>query len=238
VRLGLQWPPAQVRSRLQGRGVTELVDELLFAAPQYTHQHRRLLVVIDQLEELLTLTSSTDRGCFAGVLREAMAGSATLVATLRPEFLGPMLECPELGVLRPRSFLVRPLDREALPGVIQGPADLASIRVDPELVARLVSDTGNGEALPLLAFTLQQLAADTPRGGELALTRYELLGGVRGALTRQADEAMLAAMAATGRTAEQVLAGLLQLVSVDERGTPVRIRILIDDLPEMVRVER
>ena len=236
-RLGLDWQLARVRSLMHGRGVSGLVDELLLATPRNTHQRRRLLIVIDQLEELLTLTSGTDRGRFAGVLLDALAGSATLVATLRPEFLAPMLASPELGVLRPRSFLVRPLDREALPEVIQGPAALAGIWVDPELVHRLVTDTGSGEALPLLAFTLQQLAADTPRGGQLAIARYELLGGVRGALTKQADAALLAATAATGRTGEQVLAGLLQLVSVDERGTPIRIRVPVGELPEFVPVE-
>jgi hypothetical protein len=38
-------------------------------------------------------------------------------------------------------------------------------------VTRLVTDTGTGDALPLLAFTLQQLAADVPRGGHRAGTQ-------------------------------------------------------------------
>ena len=52
--------------------------------------------------------------------------------------------------------------------MIEGPARLADIRVDPELVARLVTDTDTGEALPLLAFTLAQLAEGVGRGGQLS----------------------------------------------------------------------
>jgi hypothetical protein len=61
--------------------------------------------------------------------------------------------------------------------VIQGPARLAGIGVDEELVARLVGETGSGEALPLLAFTLAQLAEGVGRGGRLSGTRYAQLGG-------------------------------------------------------------
>jgi hypothetical protein len=53
--------------------------------------------------------------------------------------------------------------------------------VDPGLVTRLVTDAGTGEALPLIAFTLQQLAVDIPRGGQLSMSHYKLLGGVQGA---------------------------------------------------------
>jgi hypothetical protein len=42
--------------------------------------------------------------------------------------------------------------------VIKGPARLAGMEVDPDLVARLVADTGSGDALPLLAYTLAELA--------------------------------------------------------------------------------
>ena len=51
-----------------------------FAAPATTLPRRQLLIVIDQFEELLTLTGSPDRAACAGILRDAMAGSATVVA--------------------------------------------------------------------------------------------------------------------------------------------------------------
>jgi Novel STAND NTPase 1 len=81
-------------------------------------------------------------------------------------------------------------------------------------VDRLVNDTKIGEALPLLAFTLEQLSKGAGRGGWLSMERYEQLGGVQGTLSKQADLAMAEAVAKTHRTPEDVLAGLLQLVVV------------------------
>jgi len=47
----------------------------------------------------------------------------------------------------------------------------------------LVSDTGGGDALPLLAFRLEQLAHGTTRGDQLTQQRYDDIGGVQGALS-------------------------------------------------------
>ncbi|HEX8762016.1 MAG TPA: hypothetical protein VF734_19025, partial [Pseudonocardiaceae bacterium] len=90
------------------------------------------------------------------------------------------------------------------------------------------------EALPLLAFTLAQLANGVSRGGRLSRHRYDELGGVQGALTRQADAALNEAITTSGRRREEVIAGLLRLVTVDEQGRPTRWRVPRDDLPEPI----
>jgi hypothetical protein len=160
-----------------------------------------------------------------------------VVATLRPEFLDQLLVDSDLAVLPTRTFTLRPLRPEALRTVIQGPAQLAGIAVDDDLVTRLVADTDSGEALPLLAFTLFQLADGVGRGGQLSSTRYDQLGGVQGALTRQAEAALTDATAATGRRSDEVIAELLRLVTVDEQGHPTRWRVPRDELPELVTRE-
>ncbi|MCA1675040.1 MAG: hypothetical protein LC799_23580 [Actinobacteria bacterium] len=99
---------------------------------------------------------------------------------------------------------------------------------------RLVADTDSGEALPLLAFTLAELANGVGRGGRLSRQRYDQLGGVQGALTRQAEAALAEAIAARGRRRQEVIAGLLRLVTVDEQGRPTRWRAPRDELPEPV----
>ena len=235
--LGLDWTLRQVRDQLNhDDGLALLAGELLLAAPG-GGRRRRLLVVVDQFEELLTQTAPAARSWFADLLSPALAGPLRAVAALRPEFLGQLLASPELADLPARIFTLRPLRREALTSVIEGPADLAGIGVDAELVATLVADTGTGEALPLLAFTLAQLADGVGRGGQLSRARYDQFGGVRGALISQADAALADAMAASGRTCDQVIAGLLRLVTVDEQGRPVRWRVDRDELPERVRIE-
>ncbi|MGH3838831.1 MAG: toll/interleukin-1 receptor domain-containing protein, partial [Pseudonocardiaceae bacterium] len=231
-QLGLDWTVAQVRHQLDDGGLTGLADELLSAA-----RARRLLVVVDQLEELLTQTPRGQRARFAQLLQPALGGPIQVVATLRPEFLDQLLADADLAVLPTRPYPLRPLHREALRAVIQGPAQLAGINADDDLVARLVADTDSGEALPLLAFTLAQLADGVDRSGELSTARYDQLGGVQGALTRQADAALADATAATGRGRKEVIAGLLRLVTVDEQGRATRWRIPRNSLPEPVTRE-
>ncbi len=60
---------------------------------------------------------------------------------------------------------------------------------------------------------------------------------MQGALTRQADAALADATAATGRRREEVIAGLLRLVTVDEQGRPIRWRVSRAQLPEPVTRE-
>lgn len=176
---GLRWSVGKVRNRLGTEGLRSLADELLVAT-----RCRRLLVVVDQVEELLNLTPSGERARFAELLREALTpGSVQVVATLRPEFLDQVLLSRELAILPTRTHTLRPLRRDALRAVIEGPADLAGIAVDSDLVTRLIADTDSGEALPLLAYALAELAAGVTRGGALLTSRYEQIGGVQGALT-------------------------------------------------------
>ncbi len=234
-QLGLDWTEEHLRHQLNDSGLVKLAGELLLAAP--AGSRRRLLVVVDQFEEVLAQTASTERARFAELLRPALAGPVQVVATLRPEFLDQLLLDPELAALPTRTYTLRPLPRAALRSVIEGPARLAGIKVDEYLVARLVADTDSGEALPLLAFTLAELADGVSRGGQLSAERYDKLGGVQGALTRKAAAALDKAVEARGRSREDVIAGLLRLVTVDEQGHPTRWRVLRDGLPVPVVTE-
>jgi WD40 repeat protein len=235
-RGGLEWTLPSVRERLaSGDGLGALARELL-VADTGRRRRRHLLMVIDQLEELLTQASPDRSAEFADLLRMALAGPVQVVATIRSESLPDLLVNP-LADLPIRLFMVPLLRHDALPAVIEGPARLAGIGVERQLVDRLVADTGTGEALPLLAFTLSELATGISRGDHLSIRRYEELGGVSGALQRQADAALETACSATGRHRHAVIAGLLRLVSVDERGNPTPWRARRRDLPEPVRVE-
>jgi WD40 repeat protein len=232
---GLTWTVAEVRRRLTDPGLAETADEILLTAPG--GRRRRLLVVVDQLEELLTQATATERRRFAELLRPALSASVHVVATLRPEFLEQLLADEHLRPLPARVHALRPLQREALERVVEGPAALAGLELDDGLTSQLIDDTGSGEALPLLAYTLAELAEGIERGGKLLIGRYRQLRGVRGALARQADSAAEAAKEAGGRSRDEVIAQLLRLVTVDEQGRPTRWRVRHDELPEVVKVE-
>jgi WD40 repeat protein/energy-coupling factor transporter ATP-binding protein EcfA2 len=231
----LDWTVEHVYHVLDKHGLVGCADELLLAHPD--GPLRRLLLVVDQCEELLTQTGPANRARFAQLLRPALSGPVQVVATLRPESLAQLLTNSDLATVPTHTYELRPLHREALRVVIEGPAELAGIGVDAELVARLVADTDSGEALPLLAFTLAQLANGVHRGERLDQHRYDEIGGVQGALTRQADAALADAITTSGRRREEVIAGLLRLVTVDEQGRPTRWRVPKVQLPEPVARE-
>ena len=118
--------------------------------------------MVDQFEELLTHTPPVERVRFARLLQPALTGPVRVVATLRPEFLAPLLLDPRLAAFPTRLYDLRPLRRPALRAVIEKSAELAGLAVADGLVDRLIDDTDTGEALPLLAFTLAQLAMESP----------------------------------------------------------------------------
>ena len=234
--LGLNWSASDVRDRLEvgADGLRRVADDLL-AANSATHQ-RRLLLSIDQAEELFTRTSPHALQGFAQLLRDAVAGPVQVVATMRSEFLDDLRGLPALTGVPIDAYVLAPPDQEMLRDVIEQPAKVAGLRLEEGLAAALVADTDGGEALPLLAFTLRQLADGLPIGGTLSLGRYHDLGGVRGALTRHADAALIEAMQTSGLTEREVLAGLTRLVTVDETGRRARRRIRLTGLVESLRV--
>ncbi len=235
-RLELSWSANDVRGRLEAGtdGLRRVADDLLATGPS-THQ-RRLLVSIDQAEELFTRTTPDARERFAQLLHNAVAGPVQVVAAMRSEFLDDLRDLPALTGRRIEAHVVAPLDREMLRDVIEGPAKVARLRLDNGLAAALVADTDSGEALPLLAFTLRQLADGLPAGSTLTLTRYHDLGGVRGALTQHADTALAEAVRASGLTEHEVLTGLTRLVTVDDTGRRARRRITLTGLAQPLHV--
>jgi WD40 repeat protein len=234
--LGLGWTAGKVRARLEVDGLGTLADELLEACPG-PQVRRCLLVVIDEFGELVRVAPADERRRFVELLRPALGGAIRVVGALRTEFLDQMLNAPELAVLPRRIIDLRPMQPEALAAAVEGPARLAGISLADGLVTRMVADTGTGEALPLLAYVLAELADGVGHGGQLSVTRYEQLGEVRGALVKQADAALADAVASGGRNEHEVIAGLLRLVTVDDQDRPSRRRVVLDELPEPARVE-
>jgi hypothetical protein len=211
-------------------GLATAARAILLNAPG---DRQRLLVTIDQLEELFTRANDSDRNAFLAALAGGANepdGPVAVVATMRSEFLSELLRAPEGRLLRERPFLLAPLDAEHLEDVIAKPARKAQIAFEPILVRRLVADTGSGGALPLLAFTLARLADGLGPGDRVDLARYEAIGGVRRSVEIQAETALTTAQAAAACTDAEVLATLMAFVTLDEAGRPARRRRRRSDL--------
>jgi WD40 repeat protein len=218
-----------LRGALETDGLNAVATELLIAAD--VDSDCKLLIVIDQLEELLTQTEPGDRGRFVAMLEPALGGPVQVLATLRPEFRDQWSKDPDLSTLSLRPHELQTLTAEALRSVIEGPAKVAGLSFDDGLVSRLVADTGSGEALPLLAYCLEQLCEGVQRGSPLSYQRYLDSGGVQGALQRQADAAVEDASTSSDAGADEAIAALLNLVTIDEQGRPTKRRVALDELP-------
>ncbi|MBO4260117.1 AAA family ATPase [Streptomyces griseorubiginosus] len=186
---------------------------------------RPALLVIDQLEELLTLSGREERNAFLTAVRDALRGDSRLwmVATLRSDFLTGLLESGFAELVRDPA-VVGALDRDALYEVIEKPAEQAGLTFAPGVVACMVDECGGGDALPLLAYTLQELYLRAGgAGGTVTLEAYRALGGVTGALSERADQI-------TGELADApVISTLLRFVTID-RNEATRRRVRRADL--------
>ncbi|WP_052866874.1 nSTAND1 domain-containing NTPase [Streptomyces niger] len=151
---------------------------------------RRLLIVVDQGEELFADAGGREADTAAPVLFPAdPPEELRVLVTLRADFLEAALAHPATGPALSRTVhALAPMTREQLRAVIVRPVEaIASVAYDPGLVDTMLDDAG-GEpgALPLLGFVLDRLWREQERG-QLRFDAYRALGGVQGALGQQAE---------------------------------------------------
>ena len=192
----------------------------------------RILIVVDQAEELLPLTP--DAAAFVDTLTDLVNGDPAvwLLVVLRSDFLTGFLENGPAAWLQD-PVLIGTLDRSKLVSVIEGPAERAGLRFDPGVALQMVEDTGGGDALPLLAYTLQTLYLRTRSRGIVTEDDYVDSGGVAGALARQADR--ITAEVQRVAPATPAVPTLLRFVSL-EGAHPTRRRVKASDLSPSERI--
>ena len=153
----------------------------------------RLLLVVDQFEELYTLCrDARERLLFLDNLLEAVERTPnfTLVLTLRADFLGQALSYRPFGdALQYADLKLSPMNREELQAAVEQPATMLGVTIESGLTERILdavsAEPGN---LPLLEFALNQLWAKQ-RDAQLTHAAYEEIGGVEAALSGYAEEA-------------------------------------------------
>ncbi len=199
--------------------VPRFVDELRTA---HGRPSAPVLVIIDQAEELITLSGEAERDAFLGLLARALDADPRLwiIMIMRTEFLNAFLGTEQARLFRD-PVTVGTLSRAALVEVIEQPARRAGLTFDPpSLPQRMAADAGGGDALPLLAYALQELCLAAGPGGALTADAYQRIGGVAGVLTRQADKVATELGGADG----PVLSALLKFVTIGEN-EPTRRRV-------------
>ena len=160
------------------------------------HRERRLLLVIDQFEELYALNSEEQQQ-FVDALLDAIEKNPIrlkLVLTIRTDFLDRIMMYPrfkEAALQQESHKFLGAMNREEMRSVIElvdRPTQKKIVVLEEGLTERILNDVqqepGN---LPLLEFALTQLWKEN-KGGTLTLQKYEKIGGVRKALANHADE--------------------------------------------------
>ncbi|WP_437737603.1 nSTAND1 domain-containing NTPase [Sorangium sp. So ce1335] len=178
---------------------------------------KRLLLFIDQFEELITLGAPAEaRAAFLACL-EGLADDASsplrVVLSVRSDFLDRMAEHEHFMAAMTRGLVfLRPMGRDGLREALVRPVEAARHEIeDPAMVEGILDalETTRG-ALPLLQFTAARLWEMRDRGRRL-LTRasYEALGGVAGALASHADTVLAGMGERQARLARAVLERLV-----------------------------
>ncbi|UCC76616.1 MAG: hypothetical protein JSW37_14095, partial [Anaerolineales bacterium] len=180
----------------------------------------RLLLVIDQFEEVFALCHDEgERRHFIDALLyavEATDSRTVVVLTIRADFYGHCADYPNLAARLQDNVLVGPLGEDELRQVIERPAALVGLRLEPGLVETIVGDVaGEPGALPLLSHALLETWGRR-RGYTLTLAGYAESGGVAGAIAQTADTVF------EGLTPEQhafARSIFLRLTELGEEGT-------------------
>ncbi|MGI2131192.1 winged helix-turn-helix domain-containing protein [Shewanella baltica] len=157
---------------------------------------------IDRLEVLLSspLFSDTERTVFVELLEQLATSKAVIIiSACRNDFYPLLVGYPSLmaGKSRGAHFDLAPPTRTELLQMIRLPAVAANLswEVDSEtampLDEMLCSDAAsNPDALPMLQYTLQALYLQRSADDKLLVSVYHALGGIEGAIGKNAEQAI------------------------------------------------
>lgn len=197
----------------------------------------RIMLIVDQWEELYTLTRNNDeRRRFIDELLAATAGPPlSVVLTLRGDYVDDALAYRPLSDrLQGAQVNLGPMDRVELHEAIEQPAHAVDADFEPNLVEVILDDVGDEPGnLPLLSLVLQKLWEDARlHGSRLRHYAYKEMGRLQGALVNSAEATYLHLSEPEQQTARRVF---LQLVQPSQKGEETRRRATLDELDDWTR---
>lgn len=185
----------------------------------------RLVLVVDQLEELVTLAGDRRDVFMKALTALAHSGDVWVVATLRGDFYGAMQAVEGLVDLKDAGAVQDVLAPGAaeIREIIEGPAQAAGLSYgeDPDtgqsLSAILEQAASSPDSLPLLNFMLQELFEKRDLASNtLEPEVYDQLGGLAGAIEARAEQVF---QGLDGAAQESLPALIRLLVTVNEDDT-------------------
>ncbi len=193
----------------------------------------RLLIVVDQFEELFTLTEDSAARDFVRALLEASRNAPLcILATLRSDYYGKAIALDRdlSDALPGAQVTLGPMRRDELRDVIVRPASTVRLTFEAGLVDQILDDVGDEPGnLPLLEYALSELW-DLRSEGRMTFAAYQEIGGVAGALTRRAETIYGELSDTQKEAARRFLMRLVRVSAADEEGADTRRRARRDEI--------
>lgn len=192
----------------------------------------RLLIVIDQFEEVFTRASVAEAQPFIDVLVSSVKrqnNRLQIILTMRADFFGNLSAYPELAQLfeQENMIIVTEMTAANMRRAIEGPVQAVGLKYEDGLVDRILEDVRSQPgSLPLLQYALRQLF-DKREGLVLTNKAYDEIGGVRRALAQHAEEIF---STLTSEQQEVTRRILLRLVEVGDTGEATRRKVAREEL--------
>ncbi len=236
--------PDEAKTLSEGLAENAALTVKLSIAPAFVRaaQPVRLLLILDQMEELWTDRQTTEesREQFLSAIEAlARSGHVSVLATLRSDFYHhAQASATFLRLKGERGHCdLLPPDAGSIHRLITEPARLSGLRFEQnEKTSRSLDEvilddaTRDVGALPLLEYTLSELYRQRDEKRRLiTYAAYVELGGVEGAIGKRADETFSSLPADAQAAIDEILP---LLVSVDIAGeqSAVRRRATVADL--------
>ncbi|HJV94962.1 MAG TPA: hypothetical protein VJ608_02950, partial [Albitalea sp.] len=139
-----------------------------------------ILLVVDQFEEVFTLSDKAERRVLVAALAELsrVRPADRVILTMREEFSRELNELMPLSASARFSMSAWPMVYEDLKAAVEGPASLVNLHFQPGIVDDMVQGVlANGDtALPLLQFALSRLWLGRKRN-RITWEVYKEIGG-------------------------------------------------------------
>jgi WD40 repeat protein/transcriptional regulator with XRE-family HTH domain len=205
-------------------------------------RHRRVVLVVDQFEEVFTQCADEgQRRAFITALHAAataghgpdQAPAALVVLSVRADFEARCADYPQLAGPVQDRYLVTAMTQRQLRMAITEPAKKAGAKVDDGLADLLLAEVRTGQpgafgagVLPLLSHALDQ-AWRCRAGQALTLADYDRAGGIEGSVAASAQRAYDRLSLAQQAAARQVFLRLTATSSegVDTAGRATRAEL-------------
>ncbi|HWO19118.1 MAG TPA: protein kinase [Kofleriaceae bacterium] len=208
-----------------------LVGALLRARCRSAGARHRILLFVDQFEELYTLgAEAAERAAFVACLEGAADDASSplrVMLSLRSDFLYRMADEGHFTAEVTRGlFFLRAMARDGLRAALTRPLEAAGYRFENDAMIEAIVDglERTKSPLPLLQFTAAKLWEARDRKGRLLTQEsYDQIGGVAGALSAHANAVLAALSVAEQRLCRAVFLRLC---------TPERTRAVVS-LPDL-----